>query len=112
MALQRVLTQAALGSVPVGSTLNVDDIDEIGLQLNGPFVGTVIFQASQDGTNWHSIAGVQSTSTSKTTGVVSKSDVGLLQFDVGCYAYFRVNMTAWTSGSATFVIHACRRLTN
>lgn len=112
MALQRVLTQAALGSVAVGSTLNVDDVDEIGLQLNGTFVATVTFQASLDGTNWHNIAGVQSTSTAKTTGVVSTAAVGLFQFDVGCYAYFRVNMTAWTSGSATFVVAGCRRNTN
>lgn len=113
MALQRYLTQGSLGSVSVGTTQNVDDIDEIGLQITGSFVGTIIFQASLDGVNWQNqIAGVAANSTARTTGVISATSIGLWQFDVSCYTHFRVNMSAWTSGTASFIMAACRRNTN
>ena len=65
--------------------------------------GTITFEGTADGTNWVSINGVVAgTSTPGTTttanGIVRLTPAGLTQF--------RVNMTAYTSGSAVVTLRA------
>ena len=112
MSLYRDYSQADITSVAVGTTMAVDDLTDVGVQLTAPVAWgtvTVAFQASNDNTNWENIAGVQSTSTARTTGVVSTTAVGLFQFDVVAYKYFRINVTARTSGTIRAAISGFRR---
>lgn len=115
MSLKQTFTQADIVSVAAGDTFNVDSLDELGVQLTAPVAWgavTVAFQASLDGTNWESCAGVASSSTARGTGVVSTTTVGLWVFDVCNYLYFRINVTARASGTVRAVITGNRRNSN
>lgn len=115
MSLERMLAQADIVSIAVGTTQNVDDIDEIGLQLLAPVAwGTVTvgFQVSNDGINWESVAAISSAATARTTGVVSTAAVGAFSIDVCNWLFFRINVTARTSGTVRAIMVGARRNTN
>lgn len=107
---QNRLVTATLNSASgAGSTLAVasGDINGIGVQILGTFVGTLVFEASMDnGVNWLSISllpvgtGSQPIPTSSVTGTGNWETAG------GVYTNFRVRMSAFTSGSANVVISA------
>jgi len=90
------LTAGALNADLVPST-DVSGYATFMLQITGTFVGTLTLQGSNDNTNFSSVYGTwinntQPVSTATTTGIISGS----------CnFRYFRVRMTAYTSGSAT-----------
>ena len=73
------------------------------VQITGTWVGTLQFEGTVDGTNWIAINAVQAGSTTipqntTTNGVFSPTPAG--------FSNFRVNATAWTSGTATVSIRA------
>lgn len=73
------------------------------VQITGTWVGTLQFEGTVDGTNWIAINAVQAGSTTipqntTTNGVFSPTPAG--------FSNFRVNATAWTSGTATISIRA------
>lgn len=72
------------------------------------WVGTVTFQASNDGIIWTSLAMINGTSTAKTTGVVSTTAPGHFIADVTGYLWFRPNITAYTSGTVRMLVSAHR----
>ncbi len=78
----------------------IDDADHFSVQLTGTWVGTVSFEATIDGTNWVSVAWINSSSTSKTTAVISTTANGVFYHDVFS-TKFRVKMTSYTSGTVT-----------
>lgn len=84
----------------VRQTLN--DGSGIGVDIRGPFVGTLSFEVSIDGENWSSI----SLLTGLTLALVNSSTTTAGSFfgNVSCANNFRVRATAWTSGSAQVII--------
>lgn len=91
--------QFAAGSANVANkvlfTMDTSGYQSVALQLWGTFVGTVTFQASNDGATWVSVAGwntalaVPAALSTTVSGIYSIPCVGKL---------FRANLTAWTSG--------------
>jgi hypothetical protein len=71
------------------------------IQISGTFVGTLTFQATQDGTNYVSLGVVSVGSTTPTTYVTTATTPGIFRAD---HAYgfrnIRVVFTAYTSGTA------------
>ena len=91
-------TIAALNAT-VSVSLNADSAMRV--QITGTWVGTLQFEATVDGTNWIAVNAVQAGSTvipqnTTVNGVFSPTPSG--------FASFRVNATAWTSGTATVSI--------
>jgi hypothetical protein len=73
------------------------------VQISGTWVGTITFEASNDGTVWNAINGVFSASSSpKPTATVN----GLYRLTPAGVQQIRVIMTSFTSGSAAIAIRA------
>ena len=73
------------------------------VQISGTWVGTITFEGTVNGTNFDPINGVFSaSSTPKTTATVN----GLYRITPAGLASMRVNMTAFTSGTAVISIRA------
>lgn len=86
----------------------IDDCDNFSIQLTGTWAGTVTFEVSLDGTNWSSMAIVDSSTTSKATGVILATGNGIFFHE--CYAlqYLRTRFSTATSGTVTVTIGADR----
>lgn len=70
-------------------------------QITGTWAGTITFEGSLDGTTWNPINAVSaSTSTPQTTTTVN----GLYRITPAGLQQIRVNMSAFTSGSATVLL--------
>lgn len=90
-----------IGALNAAVTVGVEDVDYFAVQFTGTWAGTITFECTVDGTNWVSLACVNSTSVALTTAVVSTTTNGLF-FHPGAFASsFRVRMSAYTSGTAT-----------
>lgn len=92
------LTAGSLNADLVAST-DVSGSRWAVLQVTGTFSGTLTFQGSNDNTNFVSLVGVNTAQTAP-AGVVSTTTVGVYAIPLGI-KYFRVRMTAYTSGTAT-----------
>lgn len=92
------LSAGALNALLVPAT-DVSKYSNVSVQVLGTFVGTLSFQGSNDNTSWSPV-NMQAT-TSGTSGVTSTlTTTGFVVVPV-FFKYFRVIMTAYTSGSAT-----------
>lgn len=96
-----------LASVVAGPTITVDDQDKITVAITGVFVGTITFQGSVDsGANWFTL-GFSASDTGTVAGTTAA--IGLwARADGTNLTSFRVNMTAFTSGTATWTFSAGR----
>ena len=95
--------QEVTGSLgALNATLQFDALNfqSVSLQISGTFVGTVTFEVSNDGVNWGQKAMVPSTMGGPVT---TATGPGMWACDVGA-RYFRVRMSAYTSGSATITL--------
>lgn len=73
------------------------------VQISGTWVGTITFEASNDGTVWSGINGVFSaSSTPKPTATIN----GMYRLTPGGIQQIRVIMTSFTSGSAVIAMRA------
>jgi hypothetical protein len=92
------LSAGALNADLVPST-DVSKYSNVSVQVAGTFVGTLTFQGSNDNSTWSAV-NIQAI-TSGTSGVTSAlTTTGFVVVPV-FFKYFRVRMTAYTSGSAT-----------
>lgn len=92
------LLHFAVEETSVGNTLVCNAYAYVVFQISGTFVGTVTFQATIDGANWHAVRATNLTSgTTATTGTVA----GLYQLGVAGLGIVRANITAYTSGAIT-----------
>lgn len=73
------------------------------IQITGTWVGTVQFEGTVDGTNWVPINGVFAGGTAPGPTITTN---GVIRVTPGGLASFRVNATAWTSGTATITMRA------
>jgi hypothetical protein len=78
----------------IGEASNFDPIQSVSVQVSGTFVGTAIFEVSNDKVNWlaKNLYSPSGATFSSITGV------GLWSGDLGA-RYFRVRVSAYTSGS-------------
>lgn len=96
-----VLAAGSLGALNAtyDGTTDVSVFASVRVQNLGTWVGTITFQTSNDGTNWQS---KQLTRQDATTGATSSSN-SIWSGDLNA-RYFRLTMSAYTSGTATPII--------
>lgn len=90
-----------VGALNAAATIMCEDADTVGIQISGTFAGTLTFQASIDGTNWVTASVQPVGATTATTWVTTTTGTGLWTRDCGGIKQMRVQMTAYTSGTAT-----------
>jgi hypothetical protein len=98
-------TLAALDAV-VGT--NIEASDHVIVQVTGTWVGTITFEISVNGTDYVSQACKKSAEVNLTTLATTRTDNGIAGLTTIGVPWFRVRMTAYTSGTATVVIHQDR----
>lgn len=89
-------------------TVGVEDADHVLFQVTGTWVGTITPEISVNGTDWVAQAVKSSTQTNATTLITSFTSNGVSSLTTTGVPYFRVRMSAYTSGTATVLIHADR----
>lgn len=94
-------TTGNIGALNAALAVAVEDTNYFTVQLNGTWAGTISFEATVDGTNWVSLALVNSSSTALTTGVVSTVGNGIFFHPSAFANQFRVRFSAYTSGTAS-----------
>lgn len=98
-----VSSAAVLTNMPVDTTLE----RWVSVQLSGTWVGTNTFQCSNDNTNWVSLALINSNSGNTQASATSTAN-GVFH-GPNPAKYFRVNCTAYTSGTVTATVETSRR---
>lgn len=90
--------QAAAGAVGNGTNMDVSGMGVAVLDVQGVFVGTVVFEFSTDDTVWYPING-----TYLGTGTIANSTTGTgaFQLSVAGLKSIRARISAWTSGTIT-----------
>lgn len=89
--------------------LNGQNNVQVGFVVSGTVsVGTITFQASQDGANWLPLQGAQASAYNAVTAWNSALGTSSFEFDTAGFAYFRVNLTTpiTGSGTVTFIIQS------
>lgn len=94
---------SGLASVTTSFSIPVDDYDIFSIQITGTWVGTVTFQGSLDNSNWfpitmHNIDGTVTPAATIASAGTNVNGVYNKQTGAGLL-YFRLNMTAYTSGT-------------
>lgn len=99
MPLNRLLKSGTISANSVNADMDVTDSRRVLVTLQGTFVATVSFFASDDGTNFYPLLGTPSNSA---TGVTTATTTGAWAFDVTNYKTFRLGTTAYTSGTINY----------
>lgn len=102
---QFVSSTGTLTGVSQTVSLALTDESAGTIQILGTWAGTITFEGTIDGTNFSPINAVSSsTSSPQTTTTVN----GLYRLTPASFSAFRVNMTAFTSGTATISMRATK----
>ena len=103
VSLADVIVTGSLASLNATVALALNSQSAGAAQITGTWVGTISFESTLDGTNWlpfNAVAAGTSGSVQSTTGN------GIFRLTPAGLAQFRLNMTAFTSGSATITLRA------
>lgn len=73
------------------------------IRVSGTWVGTLMLEGTNDGTNYNTVTGSVVPGGALTTSITANGD---WRSNVTAYSSFRVRASAWTSGSATVTILA------
>jgi hypothetical protein len=87
---------------------NIEGADHVVFQVTGTWVGTITFEVSVNGTNYVSQACKKSSEVNATTLATTRTDNGVASIQTVGVPFFRLRMSAYTSGTATVEIHADR----
>lgn len=98
----------ALGSSAAVNEDCVQSLDcygfaSVNVQITGTWVGTLTFQGSNNGTDWVSVAAQNVGNTTSAASATTTAN-GIFFIPV-CFRFFRVRMTARTSGTAVATAH-------
>ena len=99
-----VKTSQTTGANLVSRSLIVNEGDSLAIQLinGGSFVGTVAIEVSIDGTNFTALGLTPAAGGAVVTSITA---AGLwTATGLAAYSHFRVNCTAFTSGSCTVIV--------
>ena len=89
-------------------TVNIGSTNDIVFQVSGTWVGTVSYEVSVDGTNWISQACKASDQNNSNQLITSSTSNHICYLNSNGAPYFRVRMSAYTSGTATVTIRVTR----
>jgi hypothetical protein len=87
---------------------NIEDADHVVVQVTGTWSGTITPEISVNGTDYVAQAIKSSTQVNATTLITSFTINGISSTSTIGVPWFRLRMSAYTSGTATVVIHADR----
>lgn len=102
--IARDVVTTAVGALNAVASAGCEDAEDVGIQISGTFAGTLTFQCSIDGANWVTAAVQPIGATAATTWVTTTTTGGIWTRPVGGVKFVRVQMTAYTSGSASVSI--------
>ena len=98
---------AALNGTTTTLAVAAGDVNGIGVQIAGTFVGSLVFEASMDnGVSWISLSLLPVGTGLHPTPVSTVAAAGNWETAGGVYTNFRVRMSAYTSGTANVIISA------
>ena len=86
--------------------LPVSTAQQANVQLSGTWAGTITFEATLDGTTWHSVAASKSDANKFTTVVSTATGNGVWRADVIGYKSFRARCSAFTSGTIVVDVYS------
>ena len=95
-----VVTQDSLTASADYVELDLTYTQNAAIQITGTFVGTITFQASNNGTDFVSTTARASTQTAMATEVTTTTGAGMFYLSGVRARLLRVTMTAFTSGTA------------
>lgn len=95
-----VTTQDSLTSAADYVELDLTYTDNVAIQITGTWVGTITFEASNNGTDFVSTVTKASTQVSLASLTATTTGNGIFYFAGQRAKFLRVTMTAFTSGTA------------
>jgi hypothetical protein len=98
----------SLGAAEEAATVGVEGADHVIVQITGTWVATLTFEGSIDGINWFATAVKNTSEVNANTLVTTRTTNGISTLNMVGLPYFRVRMSAWTSGQAQLKIHVDR----
>lgn len=90
---------ASFGGLTTSAIPSADQVEFIGVQVTGTFVGTLVFEATVDGTNYVAVAAKDLASGTGAL-VTSVTAPAILQIDVRGIKCLQARCSAYTSGTA------------
>lgn len=100
-------SSAALDGTTTTLVVATGDINGVGVQIAGTFIGSLVFEASMDNqANWIGISLLPVGTGKHPTPVDTVTSVGNWETAGGVYTHVRVRMSAYTSGTANVVVSA------
>jgi hypothetical protein len=90
------------------AVVDISDADHLAVQITGTFAGTLTYQGSLDNVTFFALAMRSSAQTTATTLTNTTTTTGIAVQAVGPFKFFKVTMTAYTSGSASVAIVSSR----
>jgi len=98
-----------LGAAEAVLNINIETAENILIQSTGTWVGTITPEVSVNGTDWVATAIKSSTQTTATTLITSFTGNGVSELYCTGVPYFRLRMSAYTSGTANVWVHGDRQ---
>lgn len=97
-----------LGALDATVPVSAESADHILAQVTGTWSGTITPEISLNGTDWVATGVKSSTSTSLFTVITSFTTNGIYDLNAVGVPFFRLRMSAYTSGTATVMVHGDR----
>jgi hypothetical protein len=97
-----------LGGLNEYFQVDIETAEHILIQATGTWVGTITPEVSVNGVDWVATAIKSSTQVNATTLITSFTNNGISELFVVGVPFFRIRMSAYTSGVATIHVHGDR----
>ena len=98
-----------LGALNATLDIPIETADNVLIQATGTWVGTITPEISVNGTDWVSTAIKSSTQVNASTLITSFTGNGVFELFATGVPFFRLRMSAYTSGTATLTVHGDRQ---
>jgi hypothetical protein len=101
-------TSGTVGILNAKVDYGISDSDTVAVQVSGTWVGTITFSASLDGTNYVVLGMHNIGTTNKHDLQTTTTSNGIFAHESHGLPFVRVQMTSYTSGTATVTIATTR----